>query len=209
MRLAAQAKLGYYPASPLAIGELLKHLRVVPPDPARKSDATNVIDPCSGEGAAIHQIATGLGVAEEHVHAVELDKGRSDKARELMPRHRHIGPASFIGSMITGHSMGLAYVNPPFDNELGGGRREEQTFATRATHLLVPRGILVLVCPLRALVGNRTATTRTRASTSSPTATTPRPASRFGPTTRSSSSAASGGKSCRSTPPRSTASCTR
>jgi hypothetical protein len=155
MRLAAQARLGFYPAAPAAIAELLKHLRVVPPDPARKNDATNVIDPCCGEGTAIHQIATGLGVADEYVHTVELDLARSDAAKALMPKHRHLGPASFLGSMITGHSMGLAYVNPPFDDELGGGRREEQSFAQAATRLLVPRGVLALVCPLRALVGNR------------------------------------------------------
>ena len=86
-----QARLGFYPASPLAIGELLKHLRVVPPNPERKNDATNVIDPCCGEGAAIHQIATGLGVGEEHVHTVELDLARSERGQgphAQAPPHR-------------------------------------------------------------------------------------------------------------------------
>jgi predicted RNA methylase len=154
-RPQAEAKLCYYPASPIAIGELLKHLRVVPPNPERKADATNVIDPCCGEGKAIHQIAAGLDIQEEHVHAVELDGARSDAARALMPKHKHIGPASFLGSMITGHSMGLAYVNPPYGSELGGGRREEASFAQRATHLLVPKGVLALVVPIHGLVGNR------------------------------------------------------
>ena len=38
MRLAAQAKLGYYPANPLAIEQLTKHLYCRGPDPTKKYD---------------------------------------------------------------------------------------------------------------------------------------------------------------------------
>ena len=72
-----------------------------------------------------------------------------------MPKHQHVGPAGFLGVQITGGSFGLVYCNPPFDTELGGGKREEQTFAEASTRKLVPKGILVLVCPLKALLGNR------------------------------------------------------
>ena len=37
VRLAAQCKLGWYPAAPEAIAELVKHLRVRPPDPDKTS----------------------------------------------------------------------------------------------------------------------------------------------------------------------------
>ena len=108
-----------------------------------------------GEGRAIRQIADALGVPMERTYAVELDAGRVEACNENLPGANVLGPASFLGVQITGFSFGLAYVNPPFDNELGGGRREEQAFTQRATRLLVPKGILVLVAPLTAVAGNR------------------------------------------------------
>ena len=155
MRLAAQAKAGFYPAHPLAIAELVKHLDVRAPDPSKKYDTINILDPCAGEGVAIRDIAVGLGVAEEHVYTVELDGKRSEAIKTLMPRSNHVGPAGFESCQITGASFGLVYCNPPFDDELGGGKREEMRFTELSTRKLVPRGILVLVCPVKALVGNR------------------------------------------------------
>ena len=38
MRLAAQCKLGFYPAAPQVIAGLIPHLRVRPPDPERPLD---------------------------------------------------------------------------------------------------------------------------------------------------------------------------
>jgi hypothetical protein len=84
---------------------------------------------------------------------VELDPERGKAVQELIPEGNHISPASFLGCQITGFSFGLAYVNPPFDDELGGGRREEHTFVQRVTPLLASKGILVLVCPIKALAG--------------------------------------------------------
>lgn len=155
MRLAGQCKLGFYPAAPEAIAELVKHLRVRPPDPEKPLESAHAIDPCCGEGLAIAQIVDALRIEPEHAYAVELDAERVERARLTLPGGNVLGPASFLGVQITGQSFGLAYVNSPFDDELGGGRREEQAFAERATRLLVSKGILVLVCPLKALSGNR------------------------------------------------------
>lgn len=133
MRLAAQARLGFYPAAPQVIAELVKHLRVRPPDPDKALESPQVIDPCCGEGSALAQIVEALGVEPEHAFAVELDAGRSERARLTLQGGNVLGPASFLGVQITSQSFGLAYVNPPFDDELGGGKREEQAFAERAT----------------------------------------------------------------------------
>jgi hypothetical protein len=73
-----------------------------------------------------------------------------------MPAATILGPASFTGGVqSTGHAFSLAYVNPPFDHELGGGKREEYTFVTQATKLLMGGGTLVLVCPNSAIFGNK------------------------------------------------------
>jgi hypothetical protein len=151
MRLMGQARLGFFPAPPEALTAILSHLRV----PDENRDRIQVIDPCAGEGLAVKQIAQGLDLPLANVFAVELDAGRAEKVRGHLPEAHVLGPASFLGTQITGSTLSLAYVNPPFDNEeFGGGRREEQTFVERATRLLVPHGILVLVCPVSALQYN-------------------------------------------------------
>ena len=157
MRLAAQAKLGFYPAAPEAITAILAHLKCQPSNPEKKYDAISVLDPCAGEGAAIRQISDSLGVPETGVYTVELDPNRAASIRELIPTGNHCGPATFLahGCQITGLSFGLVYANPPFDDELGGGRREELAFVEEATRKLAVKGVLVLVCPLKAIAGNR------------------------------------------------------
>ena len=150
MRLAGQAKLGFYPAAPEAIEGILKHIYL-----ADKEKIHTIIDPCAGEGLAIKQIAEGLGVPQDHVYAVELDAGRAAKVKENMPQANVLGPATFLGVQISGYSFSLAYCNPPFDSELGGGRREEQSFVMRATHMLGNKGVLVLVMPISKIMGNR------------------------------------------------------
>jgi len=155
MRLAAQAKAGFYPAASEAITLLLKHLELGPIPGEKRAQSAHIIDPCCGKGAAIKQIADGLGVPEKDVFTIELDAARSAEVRELMPEHAHLGPASFTGASVSSCSFGLAYVNPPFDSELGGGRREEQAFAEKAARLLPTGGIFALVCPMRALSGSR------------------------------------------------------
>jgi hypothetical protein len=47
----------------------------------------------------------------------------------------------------------LAYLNPPFDDEFGGGGREEVKFLRQAVDILVPGGIFVLVCPVNQVYG--------------------------------------------------------
>ena len=54
----------------------------------------------------------------------------------------------------TSRATGLVYANPPFDDELGGGKREEFTFAEHSTKVLKIGGVLVLVLPLSAIESN-------------------------------------------------------
>ncbi len=153
-RLESQAKLGYFPAPSKALEGIISHLNLGEITSEGKTDGFHIIDPCCGEGAAIKQIATGLEIREECVYAVELDAGRGEKAKELLgPKSNVLTPASFMGTRTRGQSMGLAYVNPPFDLELGGGKRQEQTFVEKATGSLKHHGILVLVMPVGAIQG--------------------------------------------------------
>jgi len=154
-RLASVVKQGFHPAPPEAIAGILKHLKMPdpPPDPKFKREDVNVLDPCSGEGKALVQLAEGLGVPWGHVFAVELNASRAARIAEAYPEVRLLGPCSFEATRITRHSFSLVYLNPPFDDELNGGGREETSFLRQAVDLLVPGGILVLVCPVNQVYG--------------------------------------------------------
>ena len=147
MRQAGQTKLGYYPIPELPLAQILAHLRM----PAEHPEKVCVLDPCCGEGVALKAIRDYLGVSPPRTYGIELDEGRAKKSKELMPESKILGPASFLGTSITSYSFGLIYCNPPFDWELGGGKREEESFCDKAIRLLVPSGILVLVVPVTAL----------------------------------------------------------
>jgi hypothetical protein len=56
MRLAGQAKRGYFPASPNAIAALVRHLALRPPNAEKANETVQVIDPCAGEWAEVSGI---------------------------------------------------------------------------------------------------------------------------------------------------------
>ena len=143
------------PPPPEAIAGILRHLKIPdpPPDPKFKAEDVNILDPCAGEAKALVQLAEGLGVSKDHVFAVELNASRAARIAEAYPDVRLLGPCSFEATRITRHSFSLVYLNPPFDDEFGGGGREETSFLRQAVDLLVPGGILVLVCPVNQVFG--------------------------------------------------------
>ncbi len=86
---------------------------------------------------------------------VELNASRAARIAEAYPNIRLLGPCSFESTRITRHSFSLVYLNPPFDDQLDGGGREETGFLKQSVDLLVPGGILVLVCPVNQVFGKR------------------------------------------------------
>ena len=154
-RIASVLKQGFYPAPPEAIAGILRHLKTPdpPPDQKFKLEDVNVLDPCSGEGKALVQLAEGLGVSNDHVYAVELNAGRAARIAQAYPDIRLLGPCSFEGTRITRHSFSLIYLNPPFDDQFGAGGREEVAFLRQAVDLLVPGGILVQISPVNQVFG--------------------------------------------------------
>jgi hypothetical protein len=70
------------------------------------------------------------------------------------PEIKLLGPCSFEATRITRHSLSAVYLNAPFDDEFGGGGREEVAFLRRAIDLLIPAGILIQVCPVYEVFGS-------------------------------------------------------
>jgi hypothetical protein len=97
-------------------------------------------------------LGTTLGCEPSGIHGIELDEGRAADlhttfSQRGLEQARLLAPASFLGCRATSGSFSVIFLNPPFDHELGGGRRVEHTFLLHATGWLKPGGILALVCP--------------------------------------------------------------
>jgi Uncharacterised methyltransferase family (DUF6094) len=140
-RLAAQIKAGFYPAPKEALAHILKALSF-------EGDC-NVLDPCAGKGKALRQIVDYINDKtdhEAHPYAVELDEGRTQAVRQEFDKEHVLAPADVFNCMITAESIQLLYLNPPYDNELGGGGTEIQ-FLNHCFHWLAIGGILIYVVP--------------------------------------------------------------
>jgi hypothetical protein len=139
MRQPAAAKLGFYPIPTEVLTLILRHVRADP--------NAVILDPCCGEGKALDAIACHLNTVPARTFGIELDEGRSAVAAECMPGARILGESNYLTTAITPGCISLAYVNPPFDHELGGGRREELSFLVKTTRTIKPGGLLVFVVP--------------------------------------------------------------
>jgi tRNA1(Val) A37 N6-methylase TrmN6 len=140
MRLAAQMKGGFYPAHEDAVAHAATLLR----PPVRQPFA--ILDPCAGEGAAIEQLGRMLGCPGNQTFAIELDERRADKLHSTLPDAHVLAPASFFGCRASFNSFSFVWLNPPFDDGYGSHRVEQQ-FLLTVTGLLMPSGVIALVCP--------------------------------------------------------------
>lgn len=147
MRLAGQFKCGFYPAPPAALAMIAKRLRAPEGKPFR------IIDPCAGEGLALRQLGDALALPPALRYAVELDEGRAVKVRDNNPGANVLAPASTFGVSMPYGAMSFLYLNPPFDDELGGGQRTEAMFLQKCTPWLRTGGVLCLVCPRNVVAG--------------------------------------------------------
>jgi hypothetical protein len=123
------------------MGEILTHLRLAGP-------GCSILDPCAGRGDAVLQLGAGLGLQPDHLWTVELDGGRSAELAQRGTNHLWAA-AQHVGC--TAGAFSLLYLNPPYDDEIGGGQRTELAFLIRCTYLLRTQGVLCLVIPQRVL----------------------------------------------------------
>ena len=140
-RLPCQIKGGYYPAAPEAIREMARY--VTPPTDGPPA----ILDPCAGQGEAIAEWASLLGVPMDHVHAIELEENRAALCRERLPEAKVLGPCSTFGCRVSANSLSFIWLNPPFDDAIGGGGRVEAQFLFHVIPWLMPGGVMALACP--------------------------------------------------------------
>ncbi len=137
MRLAGQTKMGYYP-TPLGVVELIRSRIQFPSAPV------NVLDPCAGEGLALECLAKDTKAVS---FGIELDL---DRAAEAEKRIDHFVQGACERVEISPRSFALLWLNPPYDDD-GEGERKEFTFLRDAFDALVPGGLLVYIIPKERL----------------------------------------------------------
>ena len=137
MRLMAMVKGGYYPAAPEAVtivGNLIEYRGGV------------VLDPCCGEGEALDTLSAALNAPRDKVYAIELERDRTETTRTRLEGAHVMAPCSFFDARINSSSIAVIWLNPPFDQNVKGGRAEVD-FLIKATSLLMPGGIVCFVVP--------------------------------------------------------------
>ena len=137
MRLAAQAKGGFYP-TPDRVVDMIADLISTPTGYYYHNRETlRVLDPCCGVGDAVDRLAKrlhGASAIPVETYGVELHNDRAeDAARRL---HRTLAADLFRTSIANG-AFSVLYLNPPYDFD-SEDRRTEHAFLT--LHHPVPGG---------------------------------------------------------------------
>ena len=140
MRLAAQAKMGYYPTPESVTQAIAGYLK------RQRYGLIRILDPCAGEGTAVYAIGNQL---EAETYGIEIDLKRGSKAKEILNK---CIVSDYQNTRITHGSFSLLWLNPPYDwaarddeidglydqiyRELLSFMIENPKNITRATHLI-------------------------------------------------------------------------
>ena len=150
MRLAAQAKGGYYP-TPDRVVDLVADLIHTPSGYYyRDRETLRILDPCCGAGDALERLVERLdrpNTMSIETYGIELHR---DRAQEAEARLDHVLAADLFATSIANGAFGLLYLNPPYDYD-GEQKRAEHAFLTQTTRYLAESGLLVFIVPRQRL----------------------------------------------------------
>ena len=153
MRLAGQAKGGFYPTPPRVVDLIagLIHAPVTYGSRRRGGGETlRILDPCCGAGEAVAQLAERLTqpyTMPIETYGVELHRDRAAEAGERL--HRALA-ADLFQTSIANRAFGLLYLNPPYDHD-GEEKRSEHAFLMQTSRYLADGGVLVFIVPRQRL----------------------------------------------------------
>ncbi|CAM2175385.1 DUF6094 domain-containing protein [Burkholderia orbicola] len=143
---------GYFPTDAVTLGRIVPALALADPErPVR------LLDPCCGEGAALHDLKVALAELSAlpdalRAFGVEYDRERAWHAKGVLDTVAHTDVHDMF---ITARSMGLLFLNPPYgdvvsDKAQTGERqpnRLEKLFYLKTVPWLAFGGVLVLIVP--------------------------------------------------------------
>jgi hypothetical protein len=137
MRLAGQAKCGYYP-TPREVFEYFEKL--MDWDLGRKKQIY-MLDPCCGTGVALEFLDINGFITKGY--GIELDTNRAEQAGYC---GKVINCDIFDAIIRPLEAFSILYLNPPYDNDKEG-KRMEITFLKHAHKWLKEGGLLIYVVP--------------------------------------------------------------
>ena len=150
MRLAAQAKGGYYP-TPERVVDMIADLIHTPTGYYyRERESLRILDPCCGAGDALQRLVEGLSrpnALSMETFGIELHR---DRAEEAEARLGHVLAADLFATSIANGAFGLLFLNPPYDYD-SEDKRTEHAFLTQTTRYLAEDGLLVFIVPRQRL----------------------------------------------------------
>ena len=150
MRLAAQAKGGFYP-TPERVVDLIADLIHTPSGHYHRGwETIRILDPCCGAGEALRRLAESLDRPDSmpiETYGVELHRDRAEEAEKVL--HRTLASDLFQTSIANG-AFGLLLLNPPYDWD-SEDKRVEHAFLTQTTRYLAENGLLVFIVPRQRL----------------------------------------------------------
>lgn len=143
-RLASKVKMGFYPTPIQTLREIASFLSF--------ENSSNVLDPCCGEGEALEYVKRNAVNSRRNRFAyvdvaswgVEIDTDRAMKASGNLDEV--IQGSIFDARVNPLGSMGLLWLNPPYDTN-AAEERDEIKFFKHSIKWLKPDGILVFIVP--------------------------------------------------------------
>ncbi len=147
MRLAAQAKMGYYPTPNQVTPIIANYLK------RQREGVIRILDPCAGKGTAVNLIGDKLNA---ETYGIEIDAERGRLAKKILTQCL---VTDYQNTRISHGSFSLLYLNPPYDwaakdGETEKAERYERTFLRNNIPYLCTSGVLVYLIPQRRLDGH-------------------------------------------------------
>jgi predicted RNA methylase len=139
-RLASVAKAGFFPTLPEIVKMISSFIQAEEP-------VGRLLDPCSGTGDALAQIAHGLHV-DVKTYGVELDKERARQAKSVLTK---VVDGDLFRVRAKKGSFSFMLLNPPYHQDPGENKRFEHTFLTISTPYLQTGGVLAYLIPQKRL----------------------------------------------------------
>ena len=150
MRLAAQAKGGFYPTPPRVVDLIAELINTPSGYYNRGRNTLRILDPCCGAGEALAQLAQRLdrpNAIPIQTYGVELHRDRAQEAEERLD---HALASDLFATSIANGAFGLLLLNPPYDYD-SEDKRTEHAFLTQTTRYLADGGLLVFIVPRQRL----------------------------------------------------------
>ena len=150
MRLAAQAKGGFYPTPDRVVDMIADLIGASSGYYYHDRETLRILDPCCGAGEALSRLAKRIYDANAvpvKTYGVEL---HGDRSREAGQRLDRVLATDLFQTSIANGAFSVLYLNPPYDFD-GEQKRTEHAFLSYTTRYLAERGLLVFIVPRQRL----------------------------------------------------------